>query len=237
MCTSGLVNLKKYLEENKINDQRGQSLQLFKFLDAASRYASLSVMRFKIVMVPSAAEIDAERRKELEEFIKESLQKIEAKGVHDLTITNMIEHVIDVIPGTVPIRQKRRPVPPHYMDAFQRSMKEMEDGGLIEKSNSPWSSPIHIVRKEGGAIRITQDFRKLNGVTVKDAYPIPNIENMFSRLAKAKIFKKLDLTHGYWQIGLVASKPFTAFRTSSATFRKSKSKSKISEMSVCSEQD
>ena len=76
----------------------------------------------------------------------------------------------------------------------------MEDAGLIEASTSPWSSPIHIVRKEGGNIRITQDYKKLNAVTVKDAYPLPNIENMLRSLSNARIFTKLDLTHGYWQI-------------------------------------
>jgi hypothetical protein len=70
------------------------------------------------------------------------------------------------------------------MEQFQESINDMKNANLIERSNSPWSSPIHIVRKDGGAIRITQDYKKLNSVTLKDAYPLPNIENMLSRLAK-----------------------------------------------------
>ena len=66
-----------------------------------------------------------------------------------------------MIPGTIPIRQKRKQVPPHYMDAFKKSIREMKEAGLIEKSKLPWSSPIHKVRKEGGAIRITQDFKSI----------------------------------------------------------------------------
>ena len=58
----------------------------------------------------------------------------------------------------------------------------------------------------------TQDFRKLNAVTIKDAYPIPNITTMVNQLGKAKIFSKIDLTHGYYQIEIdEASKPYTAF--------------------------
>ena len=63
-----------------------------------------------------------------------------------------------------------------------------------------------------GSIRNTQDYKKLNAVTIKDAYPLPNISNMFCKLSKARIFTKLDLTHGYWQIMLdEASRQFTAF--------------------------
>jgi hypothetical protein len=101
-------------------------------------------------------------------------------------------------------------------------MKEMEVTGLIEVFKSPRSSPIHIVRKEDGAIRITQDFKKLNAVTIKDAYPLPNIEHIMRSLSKAKVFTKLDLTHGYWQIGLSKeSREYTAF-TSEAGFHQFK---------------
>ena len=139
-----------------------------------------------------------------------------------MTKTNIVEHEIHLIPGTKPIRQKRRPVPPHYIDAFKKSMKEMEEAGLIEFSRSPWSSTIHIVRKEGGEIRITQYFKKLNAVTIKDAYPLPNIDLIVNRLSKAIIFTKLDSTHGYWQISLSKnSREYTAF-TSEAGFRQFK---------------
>ena len=77
-------------------------------------------------MVQSALEIEEARNKELKDEITEALKKIEAKGVWDLTKTNVVEHEIHLIPGTKPIRQKRRPVPPHYINTFKRSIKEME---------------------------------------------------------------------------------------------------------------
>ena len=174
------------------------------------------------VIVPSALDVELAMNAELKEIISKELTEIEAQGVWDLTKTNVVEHEINIIPGTKPIRQKRRPIPPHYLEAFKKSMKEMEEAGLIEVSKSPWSSPIHIVRKEGGAIRITQDFKKLNAVTIKDAYPLPNINNIVQSLSNAKLFTKLDLTHGYWQIGLSdKSKEYTAF-TSEAGFHQFK---------------
>ena len=73
---------------------------------------------------------------ELKEIISKELTEIEAQGVWDLTKTNVVEHEINIIPGTKPIRQKRRPIPPHYLEAFKKSMKEMEEAGLIEVSKS-----------------------------------------------------------------------------------------------------
>ena len=164
------------------------------------------------VVVQTASEIEAEMIREIKSCLELTVRHIGANGVHDISTTNMIEHDIEIIPGTVPIRQKRRPIPPHYIDKFQETIREMEKAGLIEQSNSPWTSPIHIVRKEGGGIRITQDYKRLNAVTVKDAYPLPNINNMLNRLSNAKIFSKLDLTHGYWQIPLSErSRKYTAF--------------------------
>jgi hypothetical protein len=58
----------------------------------------------------------------------------------------MIEHDIELIPGTVPIRQKRRPVPPHYVSAFKKQIKEMEDAGLIEASTSPWFRHLTVIK-------------------------------------------------------------------------------------------
>ena len=72
-------------------------------------------------------------------MIRVALRHIEAKGVHDLTITNMIEHKIEVIPGPIPIRHKMRPIPPHYMEQLQESIKDIKKANLIERSNSPWS--------------------------------------------------------------------------------------------------
>ena len=164
------------------------------------------------VIIQSKEEIETDQKNEWLEQIQLVVQQIEAKGIHDLTLTNAVKHSIEIIPGVQPIKQKRRPVPPHYMDSFKNSILEMEKAGLIEPARSPWSSPIHIVRKEDNTIRITQDFKKLNSVTIKDAYPLPNIESMFCHLSKAKVFSKLDLTHGYWQISMdEESRKYTAF--------------------------
>ena len=115
-------------------------------------------------------------------------------------------------PHSPPFRQKLRKVPFAAKDEFRRLIQEQLDARLIQQSNSPWSSPTLLVVKQDGGIRITVDYRWLNELTVKDAQPLPNIENLFAQLAKATIFTKIDLHSGFYQVKLEpASRQYTAF--------------------------
>ena len=86
--------------------------------------------------------------------------------------------------------------------------------GIIEESTSPWSSPIVLVRKKDGSTRFCVDFRKLNNVTTKDAFPIPRIEDIFDHLSQAEYYTTIDFKSGYFQVGLdPKDRPKTAFST------------------------
>jgi hypothetical protein len=88
----------------------------------------------------------------------------------------------------------------------------MIENRLIQPSTSPWSSPMHLVKKADGSLRITIDFRLLNNITIKDAYALPMINVILALLAKAKYRSKFDLLSGYYQIPLAKnSRAYTAF--------------------------
>ena len=88
----------------------------------------------------------------------------------------------------------------------------MEDIGAIRRSNSPWASPVVLVKKKDGSLRFCIDLRKLNARMIKDAYSLPRIEESLDCLNGAKIFTSLDLKSGYWQVELDdESIPLTAF--------------------------
>ena len=74
--------------------------------------------------------------------------------------------------------------------------------GIIEPSTSSWSSPVVLVEKKDGSPCFCVDFRKLNNVTVKDAYPLPNAEELIDELSGSRWFSTLDLASGYWQVEL-----------------------------------
>lgn len=72
--------------------------------------------------------------------------------------------------------------------------------GIIQKSTSPWSSPLVLVLKKNGKILPCVDYRALNSRTEKDAWPLPRIQDCFDTIAGACIFSTFDFTSGFNQI-------------------------------------
>ena len=76
----------------------------------------------------------------------------------------------------------------------------MLEKDIIQPSSNPWASPIVLVQKKDGSQQFCVDYRKLNSVTKKDAYPIPRIDDTLDTLAGSCWFSTLDLVSGYWQV-------------------------------------
>ena len=93
-------------------------------------------------------------------------------------------------------------------------MDEMLENGVIEPSNSSLASPVCLVRKKDGTFRFCVDYRRVNAVSKKDAYPMPDIQDAVDHLRGAKYFAAFDLFSGYWQLGLTErAKERSAFCT------------------------
>ena len=99
-----------------------------------------------------------------------------------------------------PFKQRSRPIHPQDYEAVRRHLQTLLKAGVIRESESPFSSPIVVVKKKNGDVRLCVDYRKLNLQTIRDAYALPNLEESFSALAGAQWFTVMDLKSGYYQI-------------------------------------
>ncbi len=99
-----------------------------------------------------------------------------------------------------PIASRFRRLDAEKLVAAKAEFLQLEKDGIVRRSDSPWSSPLHMVRKADGWWRPCGDFRHINMVTVADSYPLPNMLDFTAKAAGCTIFSKIDLGKGYHQI-------------------------------------
>ena len=145
---------------------------------------------------------------------KELIQKYNiAFALHDLDLgrTAKTKHRITMFDeGTFKLPYHR--IPPAMYDEVRKHLQEMLALDAIRVSQSPYASPVVLIRKPNGQIRFCIDFRKLNSKTKRDAYALPRINEMFDSLYGARWFSSLDIKSAYWQVEVEeADKEKTAF--------------------------
>ena len=103
---------------------------------------------------------------------------------------------------------------PLELEELRKQLDDLLEKGFIKPSKSPFGAPILFVHKKDGGLRMCVDYRALNKITVKNRYPIPRIDDLLDQLNGAKVFSKLDLASGYWQVRIAEGDTHkTAFRS------------------------
>ena len=124
-----------------------------------------------------------------------------AKTKTELGKCSVLKHRIDTAKAA-PVRQPLRRTPQGFEGEEEKYLQEQLASGAIQPSSSAWSSPLVLVRKKKGDVRVCIDYRKLNERTVKDAYPLPRIDMCLDCLASSKIYSTIDLQSAYMQLEL-----------------------------------
>jgi len=134
--------------------------------------------------------------------LKDTLRRyadVFSKGKLDLEETLLAKHRIDTGDAR-PMRPTLRRQPFHLLDNIDGHVQDMLEAGVIEPSSSPWASNIVVVKKKDDSLRYCVDYRRLNSVTRRDAYPLPRIDACLDALSGAHFFSAFDLQSGYHQV-------------------------------------
>ena len=118
-----------------------------------------------------------------------------------LGFTETVTHKI-VTTDDEPVKLPFRRLPPAQYQEVKEHIRELLSRNVIRPSTSPYASPIVIVRRKDGNIRLCVDYRRLNVKTRRDAFPLPRVEESFDALNGARLFSSLDLTAGYNQVAV-----------------------------------
>ncbi|KAL4092127.1 hypothetical protein QTP88_026686 [Uroleucon formosanum] len=115
-----------------------------------------------------------------------------------------------------PISYRARRISYSDRERLKTIIDDLLKGGIIRPSRSPYNSPILLVRKKTGDLRLCVDYRELNKITVKDNFPAPLIDDQIDKLKNKKYFSLLDLKNGFHHVKMnEASIPFTSFNNNS----------------------
>ena len=139
-----------------------------------------------------------EEQEKVANFIKK-YNDIFSKDDFDICCCDKILHVINTS-DEIPISQPYIRIHPNVIQEVKDLISRLLKQGIIEHSVSPYDSPIVLVRKKDNSLRLCVDYRKLNAKTVRDAFPLPRIEESLEALSGAKYFSSLDQAHGYHQV-------------------------------------
>ena len=161
-----------------------------------------------------------EVEKRLVRLLVNEYKDVMAGDLMDLPGTDILDHHIDVQPGTRPIRSKPYTCPVGLQKEVKRQLDEMLEAGIIEPSEGEWCSPIVLVKKRDNSWRFCVDYRRLNDVTVKQGFPMTSVDDVVDRLHGKKYFSSIDLFSGFWQLNMdEASRAKTGFITHEGCFQ------------------
>lgn len=124
-----------------------------------------------------------------------------AMSDEDPGYTELVKHEIPV-KDEIPVTQAYRRIPPNQFEEVRDHISGLLKKGVIKESSSSYASPVVLVRKTDGNLRLCVDYLKLNAKTQRDAFPLPRIDESLDALCKAQVFSTIDLASGYHQVAV-----------------------------------
>lgn len=139
---------------------------------------------FDLKELTEHSDLTAEQQGKLTALLQK-WKKVFSTNEEDFGRTDVVRHQIPT-GSAAPIRERFRPLPPLLYQEMRTLLSGMLQGGIITESASPWAASIVLVKKKDGSWRFCVDYRKLNSITHKDAFPLPRIEETLTSMTKAE---------------------------------------------------
>ena len=146
----------------------------------------------------SGSNLNGEEKRELEKLLIE-FEDVFVGLDGKLGRTNLVTHSIDT-GDAPPVRQRPRRVPYSQVEALDTEIENMLEQGIIRPSCSPYASPVVLVKKPSGKLRVCIDYRSLNSITKKDSFPLPRIDSTLDALVGSRFYNVMDLASGFFQV-------------------------------------
>ena len=124
-----------------------------------------------------------------------------SKNKDDIGHFKMFQHDIETYRKR-PVYARPYKIPHAIEEEVECKIAQLVRNGILKECCSPWNFPLIPVRKKSGDIRLCVDFRRLNEITVKKVFPLPDHQQIIDCLEGAKYFSALDLSQGYYQISV-----------------------------------
>ena len=115
--------------------------------------------------------------------------------------TDVVQHVINT-GDNLPLRGVRYRQSETERAEVRKQVQALMEAGVVRPSRSPWGASVVLAPKKDGTWRFCVDYRRLNEITVKDVYPLPRIDATLDQLGGSRFFTAMDLTSGFWQVGM-----------------------------------
>ena len=177
------------------------------------------VDKFEVLIQESCQDLDSGAAQQVREMLRANSHLFVGPN-NPLGRTSLVTHEIHT-GGARPVKQPLRRMSPAHWEIAEREIDKMLEQDVIEVSESPWASPVVLVRKkDSGEMRFCIDLRALNEVTIKDSYALANIHECLETMHGAQYFCVMDLASGYWQVMMKESdREKTAFTTKKGLFQ------------------
>jgi hypothetical protein len=167
---------------------------------AAVKTGGLTEEELHGLLERSDPELDNDQRRQLAELLRANEDIFKAKLTPPGAALT-IPHEIDA-QGHAPIKRRKYRTSVQERSVMREETTRLHSAGIVRPSQSLWAFPVVLIPKKDGTLRFCVDYRDLNAVTKKDAYPLPLIDDLLDSVQGLVYQSSMDLVTGYWQVPL-----------------------------------